>query len=102
MKKTTACISPDGLVNIANAFAFSEQQGTPFTAFVTVAWSKTAGWTDDLLPERQGQLFWNLARWLRKRGVPTAYVWTLETVSHSKTRTSARRAPTRLASRSSA
>lgn len=78
MKKTTACISPDGLVNIANAFAFSEQKGTPFTAFVTVAWTKTAGWTDDLLPERQGQLFWNLARWLRKRGVPAAYVWTLE------------------------
>lgn len=78
MSQTTTCISTDGLINIANAFAFSEEQGTPLTAFITVAWTKTANWTDDLLAERQGQLFWNLAKWLRKRSVPVAYVWTLE------------------------
>jgi hypothetical protein len=71
-------ISRHSITNLANAFSYSEEVSLPLTAFLVIAWTKTEGWHDDLLTQRQSELFYRLARWFRRKDLPAAYVWTLE------------------------
>lgn len=77
-ERTTTCISIHSTTNIINAYAFTEERRLPLTAFVTVAWEKTANWSPAVMVERREQLFWNMAKWFRKKGIPAAYLWTME------------------------
>jgi hypothetical protein len=72
------CISRHSVEQIVNAFAFSEYNNTPFTAFFTVAWSKTDNWTPCQLSTLQEQFSRNLRRWLERNALPNAYIYTVE------------------------
>ncbi len=75
---STDCISRHSTTQIINAFAFAEQNSTPFTAFFAIAWSKTDAWTTDQLPDRQEQFARRLRRWLEQHNLPDAYIYTVE------------------------
>ena len=74
----TTSLSRDNVTNFINAFAFSESKGTPFTAFVTIDWSLTQGWSEAVHQERQSKFISRMNRWLRKHSTVPCYVWVLE------------------------
>lgn len=75
---TTTNISTKGVIDLVNANAFAEAQGTPLTMFVVITWPKTKGWTEVTHSARQSAFFKNLASWTKYHGAPLAYYWTLE------------------------
>lgn len=64
--------------NLINALRFARRQGWPLNAFLTITWRETLLFTGGNWPELQSQVFDCLGRYLQRRGIPVAFVWTRE------------------------
>ncbi len=68
------------VADLANAHAFARKIGLPPNGFLTIAWTLAAGFDDNAWPAMQTVLFDRLTRFLRCRGIVTAYTWVRERV----------------------
>ena len=74
----TDCISRNGIVQLINAFAYSQYINQPFTVFFVIAWNKTEDWKPELLPARQEAFIRRLRAWYEREGIPFNYLYTVE------------------------
>lgn len=63
---------------LTNGTAFATAQGSPLTVHVTFHLRLAEGFTPESWSEFQTDLFDKMSRWLKRRGVPVAFVWTRE------------------------
>jgi len=78
MPCSTNCISRHSVFNAINAFAFSETANVPLTAFFTVRWEPTDGFSETIGFARLQTLLDRFRRWCRQEEVFCAYVWAME------------------------
>ncbi|WP_377811796.1 hypothetical protein ABNQ38_36200 (plasmid) [Azospirillum sp. A29] len=74
----TDCISRHGIVQLINAFDFSEHINQPFAIFFVIAWNKTEDWKPELLLARQEAFIRKLRAWCEREGIPFNYLYTVE------------------------
>lgn len=63
---------------LANAEAFAALRRMPLNAALTVRWNLAAGFEERHWPAMQTKLLDRLARFLRRHGIPPAFVWSRE------------------------
>lgn len=63
---------------LANAAAFATAQGCSLTAHVTIHFRLAEGFTPETWATFQTKLLDKASRWLKRRGLPVAFVWTRE------------------------
>lgn len=66
------------LRRLANAEAFAASRGWPLCAHLTIHFRLAEGFTEASWSRFQTDLFDKAARWLRRRGIPVAFLWTRE------------------------
>lgn len=75
--RTTAIALPQAR-NLINAASFARRQGWPLNTSITITWPKTPLFTGANWAALQGRVFDFLGRYLKRRGIPVAFVWTRE------------------------
>ena len=63
---------------LVNASAYAERQEVPLNALLTITWRFLPVYTEAALPRLQTDLLDKLARFLRRRGIGTGFVWVRE------------------------
>jgi hypothetical protein len=63
---------------LANAVAFASSIGRPPNALLTITWRKSALFTEDEWSQLQTAVLGQVTRYLKRRGIVTAFAWTRE------------------------
>src|SRR4051812_23882871 len=68
----------DQAVSLLNAWAFAEDRKTPLDLHIVVHWEGLGLVAGQSILKAQARFLDRLGKWLRKRGKPLAYAWTIE------------------------
>ncbi len=64
--------------SVVNAAAFAERQGQPLNARLDITWRESPLFRTKTWQKLQGEVFDHMTRFLRRRGIRTAFVWVRE------------------------